>query len=165
MTDQRIGSGFDVHAFVTVPAGRNLRLAGVTIPDGPALDGHSDADVAVHAVIDALLGALALGDMGQRFGVDDPAIAGADSLRLLGEVVDDVTGRGWQLANVDLTIIAQRPRLAAHREAMRANLAATLDTSIDAVSVKMTTTDRLGSIGRGQGIAAWATCLLEAAHR
>lgn len=152
----RIGSGLDVHPFGSDPA-RPLVVCGVEIPDGAGLEGHSDADVGAHAVTDALLGAVALGDLGSWFGVDDPAVAGADSLGLLARVVAEVADRGWQVGNVDLTVVAQRPRLAPHRTAMRDRLAATLDVDVDAVSVKFTTTDRLGTLGRGEGIAAWAT--------
>jgi 2-C-methyl-D-erythritol 2,4-cyclodiphosphate synthase len=155
----RIGSGIDVHPF-DEGADRPLVLAGVIVADGPPLAGHSDADVATHAVTDALLGALALGDLGSWFGVDRPEVAGADSLGLLAAVVARIHADGWQVANVDLTVVAQRPRLAAHRDAMRANLAATLHVDVAAVSVKFTTTDHLGSIGRGEGIAAWATTLV-----
>ncbi|MEX2503541.1 MAG: 2-C-methyl-D-erythritol 2,4-cyclodiphosphate synthase [Egicoccus sp.] len=156
MTRLRIGNGLDVHPFGDDPD-RRLVLCGVEIPDGPGLEGHSDADVGAHAVTDALLGAMALGDLGSWFGVDDPAVAGADSLGLLARVVATVADRGWEVGNVDLTVVAQRPRLAAHRDAMRARLAATLQVEGDDVSVKFTTTDRLGSLGRGEGIAAWAT--------
>jgi 2-C-methyl-D-erythritol 2,4-cyclodiphosphate synthase len=155
----RVGSGIDVHPF-DEGADRPLVLAGVAIPDGPPLAGHSDADVATHAVTDALLGALALGDLGSWFGVDRPEVAGADSLALLAEVVDRTHDDMWRVGNVDLTVVAQRPRLAAHRDAMRANLADRLHLDVDAVSVKFTTTDHLGSIGRGEGIAAWATILI-----
>jgi 2-C-methyl-D-erythritol 2,4-cyclodiphosphate synthase len=155
----RVGSGIDVHPF-DEEADRPLVLAGVAIPDGPPLAGHSDADVATHAVTDALLGALALGDLGSWFGVDRPEVEGADSLALLAEVVDRVHDDMWRVGNVDLTVVAQRPRLAAHRDAMRANLADRLHLDVDAVSVKFTTTDHLGSIGRGEGIAAWATILV-----
>lgn len=154
----RIGSGLDVHPFAS--DGRPLVLAGVTVPDHEGLDGHSDADVVSHAVADALLGALALGDLGSRFGVDTDDLAGADSLELLGQVVDDVAGRGYVIGNVDVTVIAQRPRLAEQRGAMRERLAVTLAVDVDRVSVKATTTDRLGTIGRGEGIACLATALL-----
>ncbi len=159
MAELRVGSGIDVHPFSDEP-GRPLVIAGVTVPDGPGLDGHSDADVAAHAVADALLGALGLGDLGQRFGVDRPETAGADSLGLLRDVVAAATGLGWQLANADLTIVAQRPRLAAYRDQMRENLGSALGAAVDRVSVKFTTTDRLGTIGRGEGIACWATVLV-----
>jgi 2-C-methyl-D-erythritol 2,4-cyclodiphosphate synthase len=158
----RIGSGIDVHPF-DEGADRPLVIAGVAVPGGPPLAGHSDADVATHAVTDALLGALALGDLGSWFGVDRPDVAGADSLGLLAAVVAQVHDDGWVVGNVDLTVVAQRPRLAAHRDAMRTNLAATLDLDVGAVSVKFTTTDHLGSIGRGEGIAAWATVLVAGA--
>lgn len=159
----RVGNGIDVHPFVDGGVSdRPLVLAGVTIPDAPGLRGHSDADVVAHAVADALLGAAALGDLGARFGVDRPEVADADSLELLADVVAEVTARGHEVGNLDVTVLAQRPRLAAHREPMRANLAAALGVEIDRVSVKATTTDRLGTIGRGEGIATWATVLLEA---
>lgn len=158
--DVRIGSGIDVHPFTDDPE-RRLVIAGVHVPDGPALEGHSDADVAAHAVADALLGATALGDLGSHFGVDRPDVAGADSLRgLLAAVVGDVHDAGYAVANVDLTVVAQRPRLASFREQMAANLAEVLQVAADRVSVKFTTTDRLGSIGRAEGIACWATCLV-----
>jgi 2-C-methyl-D-erythritol 2,4-cyclodiphosphate synthase len=154
----RIGNGLDVHPFSDED--RPLVLGGVTIPDAPGLAGHSDADVVVHAVADALLGALALGDLGSWFGVDRPEVAGADSLALLRTVVAGVHAEGWVVGNLDVTVVAQRPRLAAHRGAMRRHIAAALDVDVDAVSVKATTTDRLGTLGRGEGIAAWATLLV-----
>jgi 2-C-methyl-D-erythritol 2,4-cyclodiphosphate synthase len=150
-----------VHPF-SADGDRPLRLAGVDVPGAPGLEGHSDADVAAHAVADALLGACALGDLGSRFGVQRPELAGADSLRLLAEVVADVRAEGYEVGNVDLTIVAQRPRLAAHRDQMRANLAGVLQVQVDRVSVKATTTDRLGTLGRGEGIAVWATCTVVA---
>lgn len=151
----RIGQGLDVHPVVD---GRRLVLAGVAVPWDRGLAGHSDADVVAHAVADALLGAAALGDIGQRFGVDDPAMAGADSLGMLRAVVDDVGAAGWRPGNVDVTVVAEAPRLAPHRDAMRENLAGALGLDRGAVSVKATTSDRLGSIGRGEGIACWAVC-------
>lgn len=157
----RVGSGLDVHAFDDDPA-RPLVLCGVTIPGAPGLAGHSDADTAAHAVADALLGAAALGDLGARFGVDDPELSGGDSLELLRTVALEVRATGYALANVDLTVVAQRPRLSDHRDAMRTSLAAALDLDLAAVSVKLTTTDHLGAVGRGEGIAAWATALLRA---
>lgn len=163
MTDLRVGSGIDVHPFASPEEDRPLVVAGVLVPDAPGLAGHSDADVACHAVADALLGAAALGDLGSRFGVDRPEVAGADSLHgLLAAVVADLREAGWEVGNVDLTVVAQRPRLAPHREAMTANLARVLQVTPDRVSVKFTTTDRLGTIGRGEGIAAWATCVVRA---
>lgn len=160
MADLRIGSGLDVHPFDET-TDRPLVLCGVQVPASPGLAGHSDADVATHAVADALLGALGLGDLGSWFGVDRPEVAGADSVGLLSAVAARVHTDGWRVGNVDLTIVAQRPRLAAHRAAMRQRLADTLGVEVDAVSVKFTTTDRLGSIGRAEGIAAWATLLVE----
>ncbi|MBW3621191.1 MAG: 2-C-methyl-D-erythritol 2,4-cyclodiphosphate synthase [Actinobacteria bacterium] len=157
----RVGSGLDVHPFEPDGRDRPLVLAGVRIPGAPGLAGHSDADVVSHAVADALLGAAALGDLGGRFGVDRPETAGADSLDgLLAAVVADVVAAGFGVGNVDVTVVAQTPRLAGHRQAMRENLARVLGVDVDAVSVKATTTDGLGSIGRAEGIAAWATCLL-----
>lgn len=155
MTDVRVGTGLDVHPFADQP--RPLVLAGVTVPDGPGLAGHSDADVVAHAVTDALLGALALGDLGSRFGVDTPELAGADSLAFVRAAVADVRAAGFEVANVDAVVVAQRPRLAAHRDDMRRGLAGALGVDLDRVSVKATTTDRLGTIGRGEGIACWAT--------
>lgn len=157
----RVGTGLDVHPFADEP--RPLVLAGVTIPDAPGLAGHSDADVVAHAVTDALLGAVALGDLGSRFGVDTPELAGADSLDLLRAAVADVRDAGWEVGNVDAVIVAQRPRLAPHRDVMRERLAAALGVGVDAVSLKSTTTDRLGTIGRGEGIACWATATVVAA--
>ncbi|MFT4745589.1 MAG: 2-C-methyl-D-erythritol 2,4-cyclodiphosphate synthase [Nitriliruptoraceae bacterium] len=154
MTQLRIGQGVDVHPFSDAP--RPLVLGGVTIPGARGLAGHSDADALCHAVADALLGALALGDLGSMFGVDEPEVAGAASLRLLAEVVARVHGAGWRVGNVDATVIAQRPRLAPHREAMRRTLAPVLAVELDAVSVKATTTDKLGAMGRAEGIACMA---------
>jgi 2-C-methyl-D-erythritol 2,4-cyclodiphosphate synthase len=155
----RIGSGLDVHAFGDDPD-RPLVLAGVVVPGAPGLAGHSDADVVAHAVTDALLGAVAGGDLGSRFGVDAPETAGADSLELLRTVVAELHGASRHVGNVDCTVVAQRPRLAAHRDAMRARLAAALGVGEPAVSVKFTTTDGLGSLGRGEGIACWASVLV-----
>lgn len=162
MSGLRIGQGVDVHPFIEVGEDRPLVLCGVTIPGGPGLAGHSDADVGYHAVADALLGAAALGDLGSRFGVDRPDTAGADSGGLLAAVVADVAAAGWRPGNVDVTIVAQRPRLAGHRQAMRANLAGVCHLDVGAVSVKFTTTDHLGAVGRGEGMLGLATCLLVA---
>lgn len=158
----RVGNGLDVHPFAD--HSRPLVLGGVTIPGEVGLAGHSDADVVSHAVADALLGALALGDLGSRFGVDDDATAGADSIELLRQVVADVHAHGVVIGNVDVTVVAQRPRLADHRPAMRQRMAAALAVSVEQVSVKATTTDGLGAVGRGEGIACWATVLLVDAH-
>ncbi|GMU70816.1 MAG: 2-C-methyl-D-erythritol 2,4-cyclodiphosphate synthase [Burkholderiales bacterium] len=153
----RIGTGFDVHALVP---GRRLVLGGVTIPFDKGLDGHSDADVLVHAIGDALLGALALGDLGRHFPDSDPRFKGADSRALLRHIVALMRERGFRVGNVDATVVAQAPRLAPHVEAMRANLAADLGCAADDVGVKATTTERLGFTGRGEGIAAMASVIV-----
>jgi 2-C-methyl-D-erythritol 2,4-cyclodiphosphate synthase len=153
----RIGSGFDVHALV---AGRRLVLGGVTIPHERGLDGHSDADVLLHAICDALLGALALGDLGAHFPDTDPRWRGADSRALLRHVMGLAVAQGWAVGNLDTTVIAQAPKLAPHVAAMAANIAADLGCAAADVSVKATTTERLGFAGRGEGIAAMATVLL-----
>ena len=155
----RVGSGIDVHPFDT-DGDRDLVLAGVVIDGAPGLAGHSDADVVAHAVADALLGAVAMGDLGSRFGVEDPALAGADSLGLLRRVVADVQAAGWRVGNIDCTVLAQRPRLGMYRGQMVAHLADACGLPADAVSVKFTTTDHLGFVGRGEGIAVQATALV-----
>lgn len=147
----RIGNGFDVHRFAPE---RKLILCGVEIPYEVGLLGHSDADVALHALADALLGAAALRDIGYHFPDTDPAYAGADSRRLLRRVVELIGEKGYRVGNVDVTIIAQAPKLLPHIERMRANVAADLGVAPDAVSVKATTTERLGFTGRKEGIAA-----------
>ena len=146
----RIGNGYDIHRLV---AGRPLILGGVTLehPDGLGLDGHSDADVLVHAVMDALLGALSLGDIGKYFPPTDPKWKGADSLQLLEQVVALVQERGWQVVNVDAVVIAERPKLKPHIEAMRSNIARCIGIDADAVGVKATTNERLGPEGPGHG--------------
>ncbi|CAN5509533.1 2-C-methyl-D-erythritol 2,4-cyclodiphosphate synthase [soil metagenome] len=141
---------------------RPLVIGGVHIPEGPALAGHSDADVALHALTDALLGAGGAGDLGSLVGVDCPETDGADSASFLLTAVDLLAARGWAVVNVDLTVVAQRPRLAVHRQAMTTRIAELLGTAPEAVSVKATTTDRLGFIGRGEGIACTAVVLLGA---
>lgn len=156
----RIGSGIDVHAFGPPAEAATVVLAGVRIPCDAALEGHSDADVVAHAVIDALLGAAGLGDIGERFGVDEPQTRDADSMTMLADVVADVARAGWRTGNVDVTIVAARPRVGPHRDAMCDRLAEVLGVGRSAVSVKATTTDGLGSIGRGDGVAAWAVALL-----
>ena len=158
----RIGTGFDVHALV---AGRPLVIGGVAIPHDRGLDGHSDADVLLHAIADAILGALALGDLGRHFPDTDPRWKGADSRALLRHVADLMRQRGFGVGNVDATVIAQAPRLAPHVAAMRRNLAADLGCTVDDVSVKATTTEGLGFAGRGEGIAAMASVLLVAPER
>ena len=153
----RIGQGFDVHALV---AGRKLIIGGVDIPHPLGLEGHSDADVLLHAVCDALLGAAALGDIGRHFPDSNPAYRGADSRVLLREVMRRVREAGFVPVNVDATIIAQAPRMAPHIPAMVAHIAADLELPVSAVNVKATTTERLGFSGRGEGIAAQAVCLI-----
>jgi 2-C-methyl-D-erythritol 2,4-cyclodiphosphate synthase len=153
----RIGNGFDVHALVK---GRKLVLGGVTVPFDRGLDGHSDADVLVHAVCDAMLGALALGDLGAHFPDTDPRWKGVDSRKLLQHVNALALTAGWRVGNLDTTLIAQAPKLAPHVAEMRANLAYDLGCDVADVSVKATTTERLGFAGRGEGIAALATVLI-----
>ena len=154
----RIGHGYDVHRLVK---GRRLILGGVDIPYEKGLDGHSDADVLTHAVMDALLGAAALGDIGKLFPDNDDRYLGADSIGLLKTVAAVLTEHGWRLGNLDATVIAQRPKLAPYIDAMRACIAAALGADISAVSVKATTEEHLGFTGDGSGIAAHAVCLLE----
>ncbi len=154
----RIGHGYDVHRLVP---GRKLILCGAEIPYELGLDGHSDADVAVHALIDALLGALALGDIGRFFPDTDPAYKGIDSMILLDRVLKTPALAGWELVNLDLTLIAQRPKLLPYNQAMRENLARALNRPLDRISVKATTTEKLGFTGRGEGIAADCVVLLE----
>lgn len=154
----RIGYGYDVHPLVPE---RKLILCGVEIPHPTGLLGHSDADVAVHALMDAILGALALGDIGQWFPDRDPRYRGADSVELLKTLLRHPELRGWRVGNCDLTVLAERPKLLPYRERMRANLATALAVTPDRVSVKATTTERLGFVGREEGIAAAAVVLLE----
>jgi 2-C-methyl-D-erythritol 2,4-cyclodiphosphate synthase len=154
----RVGLGFDVHPFVE---GRPLVLGGIEVPAERGLAGHSDADVLTHAVADALLGALALGDLGQHFPDSDPRYRGISSLRLLGEVVERVRGHGGRIVNVDATVVADAPRLSGWLEAMRARLAETLGLAVDRVSVKAKRAERLGALGRQEGVAAMAVALVE----
>jgi len=153
----RIGQGFDVHQLVS---GRPLVVGGVEIPHDRGLLGHSDADVLLHAICDALLGAAALGDIGKHFPDADPRYKGIDSRELLRHVAALVKERGFRVENVDATIIAQAPRMAPHIPAMVANIASDLGIAASAVNVKATTTEELGFAGRGEGIAAQAICLL-----
>lgn len=153
----RIGQGFDVHALIE---GRPLVIGGVTIPYPLGLLGHSDADVLLHAITDALLGAAGLGDIGRHFPDTDPAFAGADSRVLLRETVRRVREAGYEVGNVDATIIAQAPKMAPHIPAMVKHIAADLDVDESCVNVKAKTTERLGFTGRGEGIAAEAVALL-----
>ncbi len=154
----RIGQGYDVHKLVE---GRELILCGVKVPYDKGLLGHSDADVALHALADALLGAAAMRDIGYHFPDTDPAYKGADSRRLLRRVVEIIGEKGYRVGNVDVTIVAQRPKLLTYIPEMIANVAADLAVSADCVSVKATTTEHLGFTGRGEGIAAMAVALIE----
>jgi len=156
----RIGHGFDVHAFA---AGRKLIIGGVEIPFERGLLGHSDADVLLHAICDALLGAAGRGDIGRHFPDSDPAYKGIDSRELLRHVIRLLGDDGWHVGNVDSTVIAQEPRMAPFIAAMRENIAADLEVPTSAVNIKATTTERLGFTGRGEGIAAEAVCVLERA--
>lgn len=156
----KIGQGFDVHALV---AGRKLIIGGVDIPYHLGLLGHSDADVLLHAICDALLGACALGDIGRHFPDSDPRYAGIDSRALLRQVMQLVTEQGYRVGNLDATIIAQSPKMAPHIAKMVQHIAADLGVEIAVVNVKATTTEQLGFTGRGEGIAAQAICLLERA--
>lgn len=154
----RIGHGYDVHRLVE---GRKLILGGVEIPFEKGLDGHSDADVLVHAVMDALLGAAALGDIGKLFPDNDERYLGADSVELLKKVRDVLQEHGCKPGNLDATVIAQRPKLAPYIDTMRKRIADALETDAENVSVKATTEERLGFTGSGEGIAAHAVCLIE----
>ena len=155
----RVGTGYDAHP---LRAGRDLILGGVRIDHPAGLDGNSDADVLTHAIIDALLGAAGLGDIGQLFPASDPRFKGASSQDLLATVVRAVTDAGYRIVNVDSTVIAEEPRLEPHLRAMRAQLASRLDVSVDAVSVKATSPEGLGALGRREGIVAQAVALIEA---
>ncbi|MGN6359284.1 MAG: 2-C-methyl-D-erythritol 2,4-cyclodiphosphate synthase [Thermomicrobiales bacterium] len=154
---QRVGIGYDVHRLVP---DRPLVLGGVTIPAARGLLGHSDADVALHAIMDALLGAAALGDIGQHFPPDDPAYKDSDSRDLLARVRDLLAAAGWQIVNLDCTIVAERPKIAPHIAAMRAAIGAALDLPGDCIGVKATTNEGIGFIGREEGIAALAVALI-----
>ena len=153
----RIGHGYDVHRLVE---GRPLILGGVTIPWERGLLGHSDADVLIHAVMVSLLGAAALPDIGHQFPDNDPAYAGADSRMLLRQVAELIARAGYRVGNIDATIVAQAPKMAAHLPAMAANMAADLGVDVGAINVKATTEEHLGFTGSGEGIAAHAVCLL-----
>lgn len=156
----RVGQGFDVHQLVE---GRKLIVGGVEIPYERGLLGHSDADVLLHAICDALLGAAGLGDIGRHFPDSDPRYQGIDSRRLLREVVRLLGEKGFGVVNLDATIIAQAPKMAPYIAQMVANIAADLEVAADCVNVKATTTEKLGFTGRGEGIAAQAVCLIEKA--
>ncbi len=155
--DIRVGHGFDVHKF---SEDRKLILSGVEIPHDKGLLGHSDADVATHALMDALLGAAALGDIGKHFPDTDEKYKGADSLKLLEQVVLLVKRKGYSISNADITIIAQKPKLMPYIPQMKKNIAKTMGLSADRVNVKATTTEKLGFCGREEGIAAEAVCLI-----
>ena len=150
--------GYDVHAFAE---GRRLVIGGVDIPFDKGLDGHSDADVLVHAVMDALVGALRAGDIGKLFPDTDPAYKGADSIKLLEQVGELVRREGWRIVDIDTVLMIQEPKMAPHREQMRANIAAALQIPVENVGVKATTTEWLGYEGRGEGVTAQAVTLLE----
>lgn len=155
----RVGMGYDVHRLVEE---RKLILGGVEIPYEKGLLGHSDADVLLHAIMDAMLGAAALGDIGRHFPDTDPAYKGADSMVLLQACREKIRAAGYRVHNLDALICAQAPKMAPHIETMRANIARALQLDVDAVNVKATTTERLGFVGDGSGISAYAVCLLEA---
>jgi 2-C-methyl-D-erythritol 2,4-cyclodiphosphate synthase len=154
----RIGSGFDVHAFAD---GDHLMIGGVRVAHDRGVDAHSDGDVLLHALCDALLGALALGDIGRHFPPSDPQWQGADSRVFVRHCAQLVRGKGWRLGNADLTVICETPKVGPHALAIRESIAAILDVDPDLVSVKATTTERLGFTGRGEGIAAQAVVLLQ----
>jgi 2-C-methyl-D-erythritol 2,4-cyclodiphosphate synthase len=158
MTEFRVGHGFDVHGFA---ANRKLIIGGVDIPHELGLAGHSDADVLLHAICDALLGAAGLGDIGRHFPDTDAAFSGIDSRILLRRVAAQLKERGWRVGNVDATIIAQAPKMAPYIARMTAHIADDLGVGIEHVNVKATTTEKLGFTGRGEGIAAEAVCLIE----
>ena len=154
----RVGIGYDVHALT---AGRKLVLGGIEIPFDRGLSGWSDADVLTHAIMDALLGAAALGDIGRHFPPGDPRYEGISSLKLLVKVKDLLAANGWQINNIDATIVAERPRLSEHINRMREKLCQTLRVNVEQVSVKASTSDGLGFVGRGEGIAALAVAALK----
>jgi len=156
----RVGQGFDVHRFAAPEDGRPLILMGLAVPHDRGLAGHSDADVMVHALMDALLGAAGLGDIGQHFPDTDNTYKGADSTKLLERVMASLRERGWRVVNADVLLIGERPKLGPHREAMRARIAPLLGVSLDGLNVKATTTERLGFTGRGEGLAAQAVVLI-----
>ncbi len=161
MTAIRVGQGFDVHRFAAPEEGRPLVLMGCVIHHDRGLVGHSDADVMLHALMDALLGAAGLGDIGQHFPDTDAAYKDADSAVLLARVMGDLAERGWQVVNVDVCLIGERPKIGPHRQRMRERTAQLLGLAPDAVNVKATTTEKLGFTGRGEGLAAQAVVLLQ----
>ena len=153
----RIGNGYDIHQLVP---GRPLILGGVDIPHPLGLLGHSDADVLTHSIMDALLGALGMGDIGHYFPPSDPKWKGANSIVLLRQVVKIIQDRGWKVGNIDSTIVAEQPKLKPHLKSMRATLAQTLAIEVDRISIKATTNEKLGPVGREEGICAYAVVLL-----
>lgn len=153
----RIGLGYDVHAFAE---GRKLIIGGVDIPYEKGLDGHSDADVLVHAIMDAIVGAMRAGDIGKLFPDTDPAYEGADSIKLLERVGDLAREQGFMIEDIDSVVMMQEPKMSPHREQMRANIAAALQIPVESVGVKATTTEHLGYEGRGEGVSAQAVALL-----
>lgn len=157
MTNLRIGNGYDIHQLVI---DRPLILGGVKIPHELGLLGHSDADVLTHALMDAMLGALSLGDIGHYFPPSDPQWAGADSLKLLAQVNQLIHEKGWQISNLDSVIVAERPKIKPHIQAMRDRLATVLQLDPDQIGIKATTNEKLGPVGREEGIAAYAIALL-----
>jgi len=159
----RVGQGFDVHRFSAPEEGRPLLLMGCEIPYDRGLAGHSDADVMLHALMDALLGAAGLGDIGQHFPDTDPHYRGADSMKLLERVMAGLLERGWVVVNADVCLIGERPKIAAHRERMRDRVAPVLGLDPGDLNVKATTTEKLGFTGRGEGLAAQAVVLIERA--
>jgi 2-C-methyl-D-erythritol 2,4-cyclodiphosphate synthase len=161
VTAIRVGQGFDVHRFAAPEDHRPLLLMGCEIPHDRGLAGHSDADVMLHALMDALLGAAGLGDIGQHFPDTDPTYKDADSGRLLEQVVGDLAERGWQVVNADVCLIGERPKIGPHRQRMRDRAASLLGLSPDALNVKATTTEKLGFTGRSEGLAAQAVVLIQ----
>ena len=157
----RVGQGFAVHRFAAPEEGRPLVLMGCEIPFDRGLAGHSDADVMLHALMDALLGAAGLGDIGMHFPDTDPAFRGADSAALLGRVMGDLLERGWRVVNADVCLIGERPRIGPHRARMRERVAPLLGIPPEALNVKATTTEQLGFTGRGEGLAAQAVVLIQ----
>ena len=157
MTAVRIGHGFDVHAF---GPGDHVMLGGVRVVSDRGLVAHSDGDVVLHALCDAMLGALALGDIGRHFPPSDPQWRGADSRSFLRHCNALLAQRGWRLGNADVTVVCERPKIGPHADAMREAIASDLGVAVDAISIKATTTERMGFTGRGEGIAAHAVCLV-----
>lgn len=161
MTSIRIGNGYDIHQLVE---GRPLILGGVQIEHHLGLKGHSDADVLTHAIMDALLGALSLGDIGHYFPPTDPQWFGADSLQLLAQVYALVTERGWQIGNIDSVVVAEQPKLKPHLDAMRERISQVLNVTPDQIGIKATTNEKLGPVGQEQGICSYAVALLTTAN-